>query len=121
MIKVLIIEDEDNLREVYQEEFASENFEVQSANNGVEGLNKIKSFLPHIVLLDLLMPQKSGFDVLEQVKKDPALKTIPIVVITNIYADTQDLVQNWGAKHVLLKVDYTPGQLVAKVREILSV
>lgn len=120
MSKVLIIEDDENLRDIYREEFEREGFIVETANDGEEGIAKLASFVPDILLLDILMPGKSGFDVLKSIKDNPPLKLFPILVLTNIYTDTRDLVQNWGVSFVLLKVDYTPGQIVAKVRELLK-
>ncbi len=120
MSKVLIIEDDESLRAVYREEFEGEGFTVETANDGQEGIEKLASFLPDVLLLDMLMPKKSGFDVLKHMKDNPEYKHISTLVITNIYTDSRDLVQNWGVSFVLLKVDYTPGQIVAKVRELLK-
>lgn len=120
MSKVLIIEDDQNLRDIYKEEFETEGFEVSIASDGEEGFQKIGNLHPDIILLDILMPKMTGFDVLAKIKKDEELKAIPVLVLTNLYTDTYDLVKNWGASFVLMKVDHTPGQVVAKVREILN-
>lgn len=120
MAKVLIIEDDESLRDVYKEEFESEEFTVETANDGNEGVEKMASFLPEIVLLDLMMPKMSGFDVLRNVKANPVLKDIPIIVLTNINPDVQDLLKNWGATSFLLKADNTPEQVVEKVKEVLN-
>jgi two-component system chemotaxis response regulator CheY len=119
MAKILIVEDDVDLRDVYKEQFEIEKFEVETAVDGQDGILKMLSFRPDLVLLDILMPKMSGFDVLKKRKENPELKAIPVIVITNIYADAQDLVQNWGASFVLLKVDYTPGELVKKARALL--
>lgn len=120
MPKVLIIEDDQNLRDIYKEEFETEGFEVSIASDGEEGLQKIGDLHPDIILLDILMPKMTGFDVLAKIKKDDELKAIPVLILTNLYTDTYDLVKNWGASYVLMKVDHTPGQVVSKVREILD-
>ncbi len=120
MPKILVIEDDENLRDVYTEQFSSEGFEAESAPDGEEGIAKMLSFHPDIVLLDILMPKVSGFDVLKKRKEDPQLMAIPVVVITNMFTDTQDLIQNWEANAVLLKVDHTPGDVVNKVRALLK-
>lgn len=120
MPKVLIIEDDQNLRDIYREEFETEGFSVTVAVDGEEGLQKISELRPDIILLDILMPKMTGFDVLTKIKKDEQLKSIPVLVLTNLYTDTYDLVKNWGAAFVLMKVDHTPGQVVTKVREILE-
>lgn len=120
MPKVLIVEDDESLRDVYHEEFESEGFTVEIARDGKEGIEKMESFLPEIVVLDLMMPQMSGFDVLKSVKANPALKNIPILVLTNINPDVADLMKNWGATAFLLKADNTPGQVAEKMRMILN-
>src|SRR6266478_1864945 len=106
MSKILLVEDDKILLEMYRDKFTNEKFEVQTANNGQEGIEKMRSFKPDIVLLDLIMPGVSGFDVLKIVKDDPELNKIPIFVLTNIYADAEDLVKNWGVKYFLLKSNY---------------
>ncbi len=121
MPKVLIVEDEESLRDVYREEFESEGFTVETAKDGQEGVEKMVSFLPEVVLLDLMMPRMSGFDLLKEAKDNPALKNIPIIVFTNINPDVQDLLKNWGATSFLLKADNTPGQVVERAREMLKV
>jgi CheY-like chemotaxis protein len=93
---------------------------VETASDGQEGIRKIVSFLPEIVLLDLYMPRVSGFDVLKSVKENVELKNIPIIVLTNINPDSQDLMKNWGVTDFLLKSDNTLKQIVEKVRMILS-
>lgn len=120
MQKVLIVEDEESLRDVYREEFESEGFIVETAKDGQEGVEKMASFLPELVLLDLMMPRMSGFDVLKEAKDNPVLKNIPIIVFTNINPDVQDLLKNWGAANFLLKADNTPGQVVERAREMLK-
>src|SRR6266571_1268170 len=87
MNKILLVEDDEILLEMYKDKFVHEGFQVETATDGEEGLAKMRVFAPHVVLLDLLMPKMSGFDVLTSVKNDPALSKIPILVLTNIYAD----------------------------------
>jgi len=120
MTKVLIIEDDKILLEMYKDKFAHEKFEVQIAGDGQEGIEKMKASLPDVVLLDLIMPKVNGFEFLKLVKADPSLKNVPILVLTNIYADAEDLVKNWGVQYFLLKSNFTPETIVAKVKQILG-
>ena len=119
MPKVLVIDDDPQIRDIYAQEFSRLQFEVANAINGLEGIKAIKENMPYIVLLDLIMPEKSGFEVLEAVKSDPDIKHIPILVLTNILADFEDLVKQ-GAADCLLKVDQTPGDIAEKVKRILT-
>lgn len=120
MAKILIVEDDESLRDVYREEFESEGFTVETASDGQEGFEKMVSFAPEIVVLDLMMPKMSGFDVLKNVKDKPGLKNIPIIVFSNINLDVQELLKNWGVACFLLKAENTPGQVVEKARELLK-
>jgi|SRR6185369_12475230 len=120
MSKILLIEDDSILLEMYRDKFLHENFEVKTADDGEEGINTMRSFLPNVVLLDLMMPERSGFDVLKFAKNDPELKNIPIIVLTNVTVDGDDIIKNWGATGFLLKANNTPDEVVAKVNLLLA-
>lgn len=120
MSKILLVEDDKILLEMYKDKFIHEKFEVQTASDGQDAVEKMKSFKPDIMLLDLIMPGVSGFDVLKIAKDDPGLNKIPILVLTNIFADAEDLVKNWGVRYFLLKTNYTPENIAEKVKEVIS-
>ncbi len=120
MNKILLVEDDVILLEMYRDKFVHEGFDVQTAVDGQDGIKKMKSFKPDVVLLDLIMPRVSGFDVLKLAKNDPVLNKIPILVLTNIYANAEDLLKNWGAKAFLLKSNNTPEDIVDNVKKLLS-
>jgi CheY-like chemotaxis protein len=120
MNSILIIEDDAVLREMYTTKFEKENFSVNTAVDGQEGIEKMRSLNPQIVLLDLIMSKVSGFDVLKMVKDDPALNKIPILVLTNIFADVEDLLKNWGVTDFILKANTTPDEVVKKVKRVLE-
>jgi two-component system chemotaxis response regulator CheY len=115
-----VVEDDAVLVEMYKDKFVHEGFDVQTAGDGHDGIQKMRSFQPDVVILDLIMPRVSGFDVLKLSKNDPLLNKIPILVLTNVYVDAEDLVKNWGAEYYLLKSNYTPEDIVNHVRQILS-
>lgn len=118
MSKVLLIEDEPVLQQMYRDKFTKAGFEFELAADGGEGIAKMKSFQPDVVLLDLMLPTTTGFDVLDLAKQDPEIAHIPIIVLTNIYADGEDLVKNKGAKAFLLKANTTPDDAVDKVNNL---
>lgn len=120
MYKVLIIEDEEYLREIYKEQFGNDGFTVEVSVDGQEGLEKLSSFIPDVVLLDLFMPRMNGFEVLKIIKSNPLYRDIEVMIITNINADSQDLLKTWGVAYFLLKVENNPGQIVEKVRLFLE-
>jgi CheY-like chemotaxis protein len=120
MKKVLLIEDDQVLQDMYRDKFTHDGFTVEVAKNGNDGLALMKSFNPDVVLLDLILPDTTGFNILDSVKEDPQLKDIPIVVLTNIYADHEDLVKNKGANAVLLKANTTPDLVAEKIKQIVQ-
>lgn len=120
MNSILIIEDDAALREMYATKFEKENFSVTTAVDGQEGVERMRSIKPQIVLLDLIMSKVSGFDVLKMVKDDPVLNKIPILVLTNIFADVEDLLKNWGVTDFILKANTTPDEVVKKVKHVLE-
>lgn len=117
---ILIVEDDFTLQEMYKDEFLQAGFQVDTAANGQEALLKIASQKPNAILLDLIMPKMSGFDVLERIKKDPQLNKIPVLVLTNLRADVEDLISNWGAAGFILKSDSDPGQVIEKVKKLIE-
>ena len=82
--KILIAEDDKFLSRVLSDKFTREGYEVSVASNGLEAINKIKAEKPDVVLLDIVMPGKSGFEILEEVKKDKKYKDIPIIILSNL-------------------------------------
>jgi CheY-like chemotaxis protein len=121
MSRVLIIEDDAPYRKVYTRKFQVSGYDVETAENGADGLAKMRSFKPDIVFVDLMMPKMDGFQVIDHAKADPELKTIPIIVLTNLStADDAQKVMQKGALAVLVKSDTEPNAIVAKANEVLS-
>jgi CheY-like chemotaxis protein len=120
MNKLLIIEDDKILLEMYKDEFINQKFDVQTANDGQEGIAKMKTMLPDAVLLDLIMPKVNGYEFLKLLRADPTLNKIPVLVLTNIYTNSEDLLKNWGVAAVLLKSENTPESIVTKLKQTLG-
>lgn len=119
--KVLIIEDEEMLVNMYISKFEKEGYEIEKALNGREGLEKVKSYNPQIILLDVIMPEMDGFMVLKQLKSEASTKNIPVIMLTNL-GQEEDITkgQKLGVKDYLVKANLTPSQVVDKVKEVLS-
>lgn len=121
MSKVLIIEDDPPYRKIYKRKFEVSGYTADVAENGIEGLEKMHSFMPDIVFVDLMMPKMDGFQVLDNAKADPKLQNIPIVVLTNLSTSSDaDKVLQKGAITILVKSDTEPNAIVAKANEILG-
>jgi DNA-binding response OmpR family regulator len=106
---------------MYQLKLSLDGFDVQVADNGRVGVDKVKEFLPDIVLTDILMPEMDGFEVIKTIKDDPELKTIPILIMSNL--GQEDHIQKGlelGALGYIVKSQYTPSRVVDKIKEILA-
>jgi DNA-binding response OmpR family regulator len=116
MSKILIVEDDQDLRDVYRDIFTDQQFEVETAVDGNDAMAKVVAFVPDVILLDLIMPHTDGFQLLQQLKANETTKNIKAIIMTNVFADTDELMQN-GALAVWLKTDYTPKELVDAVKK----
>lgn len=121
MAKILIIEDDPLMQRMYQKAFAFDGYEVSVAGDGVEGLEKVRSEKPTIILLDVMMPKQNGLDTLAKIKADPDLKGTPVIMLTNLAgsADAEKALK-LGAVKYIIKSEQEPKQVVAMVKEILS-
>ncbi|OGM69185.1 hypothetical protein A2975_02400 [Candidatus Woesebacteria bacterium RIFCSPLOWO2_01_FULL_44_14] len=121
MPKVLIIEDDPLMIRLYQKVFKFEGYEVEVAANGEEGLQKVASFTPTLVLLDIMMPKMNGLEVLEKMKADEKTKKIPVVVLTNLAGqqDAETAIAKGAVKYIV-KSEYEPKEVVKMVKEILA-
>lgn len=119
--KILIVEDDGFLQQMYVTKLEMEGFQVVAADDGEKGLKAMKKEMPDLVLLDLLLPKKDGFEVLADKAKDPEIKEIPVLVLTNL-GQKQDIEQCFelGAKDYLIKAHFIPSEVVTKIREILE-
>lgn len=121
MAKILIVEDDPLMSRMYQKIFTFEGFEVELAGDGEEGFEKAKTIKPTMILLDVMMPKMNGLQVLEKLKLDPDVKSIPVVMLTNL-AGQQDAetAMSKGAVKYIVKSEYEPKQVANMVKEILA-
>jgi len=114
--KILLVEDEEIIIDLIQKKLIQENYEVFVARNGKEGLEKIRSIKPDLVLLDIVMPQMSGFEVLEEMGKDDEIRNIPVIIVSNSGQPVElDKAQALGAKDWLIKTEFDPKEVINKV------
>ncbi len=122
MSKVLIIEDDEQISRVYGIKLNQEGIETVNAVDGEEGLNKIISEKPDLVLLDLMLPGKDGFWVLEEAGKRHMLGKIPVVVLSNLGQEAdKERAFNLGVKDYLVKADTSIKEVVDKIKKYLAV
>lgn len=121
MKKVLIIEDDPPYRKIYKRKFEVSGYSVETAENGLEGAAKMRSFQPDIAFVDLMMPKMDGFHFLDEVKADPTTSSIPVIVLTNLSTteDAQKVLQK-GALMVLVKSDTEPNVIIETADKVLA-
>ena len=124
MAKILLVEDDAILVEMYQAKFELEGHDVRVATNGEECLTILKEFEPELILLDILMPKLNGFHVLKEIKKQPGLRQIPVILLTNLgQAEVdmnQELANALGVNDYLIKSHHTPDEVVTKAVKVLK-
>ncbi len=120
-VDILIIEDDNFLSELLTRKLSGSAFNVFSAKDGSTGLRMLEKSQPAIVLLDLMLPIKNGFDVLEAMHTNPLLKHIPVIVFSNISDNTSiERATSLGARAYLIKSNSTLDELIQKITEVVS-
>ena len=119
--KILLVEDDLSLLKIYSNKLKISGFDVSMAITGDEALRKVKTELPDLVLLDLILPGKDGFMVLEEIKSDPKTKKIPVVILSNLGQESDiKRGKELGAIDYLVKSDIGLMDLVAKMKRYLT-
>ncbi|OGC81068.1 hypothetical protein A2943_02035 [Candidatus Adlerbacteria bacterium RIFCSPLOWO2_01_FULL_51_16] len=122
MAKFFIAEDDPLMSHMYERAFKFSGHETTLAHDGEEALATLKAATPKpdVIVLDIMMPKMSGFDVLKNIKEDETLKNIPVVLLTNL-AGKEDAQKGlaMGAVLYLIKSDYNPKQVVEKISSLL--
>lgn len=118
---VLIVDDDDFLLEMYALKFKEAGFEVSIAQTGREAIEKTKEIHPDIVLLDIVLPEKDGFEVLQEIKNTGAEKKPMVIMLTNLgQKDDTDRSMRLGADDYIVKAHFTPSEVVQKVNKLFA-
>jgi CheY-like chemotaxis protein len=118
VIEVLLIEDDVDIRDMYQLRLSVDGYRVLTAADGDEGLTMAREHQPDIIFLDIRMPKKDGMEVLSEIRADPLLAHIPVVILSN-YVD-RELVErslSLGATEYLVKANTTPSSVAGSIEE----
>lgn len=121
MKKILIIEDDQLVANIYRNKFTVENYSVETAADGESGFQTIPTFQPDVIILDLMLPKMSGLEFLTKVRAEADMKHIPVIVFSNTYLSNM-VQQAWkaGATKCLSKATCTPKQVIDVVRSLSS-
>ncbi|MBI2023485.1 response regulator [Candidatus Giovannonibacteria bacterium] len=119
--KVLIVDDDEFLLDMYVLKFREAGFEVEIARNGEEAVEKAESLNPDIILLDVVMPKTDGFDVLRALKKKNVAQKALLFLLTNL-GQKEDIERGMklGANDYIVKAHFTPSEVVAKVNSYIE-
>ena len=120
--RLLIVEDDEVLQKALRSYLVTENFEVSCALDGEEGVSMAFAEKPDLILLDIVLPKKDGYQVLQEVKANKETANIPIVLLTNLgsISDVERALE-MGATTYLVKADYKLEEVTAKIKEILDI
>lgn len=119
--KILFIEDERRFQETLGAKLQKEGYEMLAAFDGESGLKMVEEEKPDLILLDLILPKKDGFKVLEILKAKPELSPIPVIVVTNLESKKDiEKALSLGVRSYLVKASYTLDEIAQKVREIFK-
>ena len=122
--RIMIVEDDMFVMDIYHTKLKQVGFDVIAASNGLEALKILKEekVVPDLILLDIIMPYLNGLEVLEEISKDEALKTIPVILLTNLSQKEEiDKGMSLGAKDFLIKSHFTPSEVMKKVNFFLGI
>jgi DNA-binding response OmpR family regulator len=120
MPKIAIVEDDQAISQMYRFKFEAEGYDVQTAENGKVGLELVEAMKPDIVLLDLMMPEMTGDQMLAAMRKTTWGKDIKVIILTNMgEQEVPQTVRELGVSAVILKADMTPRQVAELVKQQL--
>lgn len=121
MSKIAIVEDDVAISQMYRIKFESEGYSVDTAENGKLGLELIKEMKPDMVLLDLMMPEMDGEEMLSKLRETSYGKNMKVIILTNMgESEAPKSIKEMGVEAFILKANMTPRQVAELVKEHLS-
>jgi DNA-binding response OmpR family regulator len=119
--KIAIVEDDAAISQMYRIKFEAEGFEVETAENGKLGLKLAETMHPDIILLDLMMPEMNGHDMLQSLRATPWGAQIKVIILTNMgEQEAPPDIRDLGVSNFILKADMTPRQVAEIVKQTLA-
>ena len=119
--KIAIIEDDQAISQMYRIKFETDGYEVETAENGKQGLELCEKMKPEIILLDVMMPEMTGPEMLEKLRQTDWGVKIKVLILTNMgEQEIPDVVKKYNVEDVILKADMTPSQVAALVKKTIG-
>lgn len=121
-IKIAIIEDDQAISQMYRIKFEAEGYEVETAENGKLGLELAENMKPDIVLLDLMMPEMTGDEMLIRMRKTDWGANIKVIILTNMgEQEAPEIIKTLDVRRFILKAEMTPRQVAEMVKTELAI
>ena len=119
--KILLVEDDPFLIDIYSTKLKDAGFEVLVSDEGEEAIGKIKEESPDLVLLDIVLPEIDGWEILRRIKSDEKFKNLKVIILSNL-GQKEEVKKGMelGAVNYLIKAQYTPSQVVEEVKKALK-
>ena len=121
MRKILLVEDDPLMSRLYERIFVQERYSVEVAKDGREGLDKVVSFHPDMILLDIMMKDMNGLEMLTELKASDVSRAIPVVILSNV-SDTSIIneAKSRGAVEYIIKSETEPADMITLVNRVLA-
>ena len=120
MPRILAVDDEPNIVRLIQVNLERQGYQVETANSGVQALAKIKENRPDLLVSDVMMPEMDGFELLANIRRDPALSDLPVIMLTAKAQDNDVMTGYKTGADMYLTKPFNPAELIAFVKRILS-
>lgn len=121
MVKIVIIEDDPVINQMYRMKFEASGFDVSTASDGQSGVDLVAKIKPDIILLDIQMPHMHGDEALAKIRTTDAGKTIPVIILTNVGKEEAPArLKDLGVSSYIVKAQLTPSQVVARVKQTIQ-
>jgi len=119
--KIMIVEDDSFVMDIYQTRLSQEGYSVIEARDGLEALKKLEKEIPKLILLDIIMPNMDGLEVLKKIKENKVFSSIPVILLTNLSQKEEiNLGLGLGADDYLVKSHFTPSEVLEKIKIYLT-
>lgn len=121
MKKIFIVEDDDFLIDIYTTKLKESGFETEVAKDGESALSFLKKTTPDILILDLVLPDIDGLDLLREIKKDNQFQDLPVIILSNLDNGLKEKdYAGLGIKKYLIKANHKPSEIVEEIKKIIK-
>lgn len=120
MPRVLVVDDEVNIVRLIQVNLERQGYQVETANNGLQALEKIRASRPDLLVSDVMMPEMDGFELLSTVRRDPVLNDLPVIMLTAKAQDANVMEGYTRGADMYLTKPFNPAELISFAKRILS-